>query len=205
MNEKDGENLFREIEAKCDNITIQKLALFLPQLRSALGYEFMGKTPRDILDWIEQGREFNQNGKLIEALNELELKVYRQSDPITYWETSQKIVDELKPDPIGSRNINLKDYKLKLLEKLRKVIPQDRLSIPIGKGWIKRRQKRDDLSEKNWPLFRNAYIAIFDLLKPFYPAPYTEVKKIIVALMRTEVGLKDVTIRDVNSALGYRR
>lgn len=238
MEERLTEDVFSRIEAKCDQMTMQRLSLFLWSLRSSLNYEFLGKTPRNVLDWIDEGRkEFGQDEKLMGALNELELKLYKEVDPDIYCETMQKLLEKMKPlpsypkevesvsykefQPIDLRDIPFKDLSLKLLEELRSEVPQDSLAIPIGKTWIKGRRKRDDLSKKNWPLFRKATVMIYDLLKPFYPTAEkkrkgkkghkkegpglyrSQLEKDIVALMRSEFALTDITQRDVDSAIGY--
>lgn len=203
-----NENVWGKLEAKIknpsDQIALQQVSLFLSSLHSIFNYELLGKIPKDvkdILDWIRQ-RNPDEN----DSLDELELNLYKEADPKTYWETSQRVLDGLEPpykefEPIDLRNINLREYKSRLLEKLRKSIPRDCLSVPIGKGWIKKGMK---LLSKKHPLFRQGIIMIYHLLKPLYSECglyKSELAKDIAMLMRTDLGLEDLTEEDIYSMI----
>lgn len=186
-------------------------------------YGLLGKIPKDVIENLEWVR--NQGDIDEDTFNKLKLNVYEHGCPQIYWKASQEVLEKMKPShspkssPIDFRNINRRNYRIKLLEELNKLIPSQSLSIPIGKDWVKGRNKRDDLSKKNYPIVRHGMAALYNLLLPFYPKPQlktfgrgketgpqrysSELARDIVTLFKTEFGLfglNDLEERDVFSA-----
>ncbi len=204
------------ITVPCDQSTVEKVTHLLLRLRSRLfTTRLIGTIPKDVLRWIEQGREnFRNDKKLQEGLDSLEYQVYFQFFP-------NHLFDEVLSKAMKDKPINIEDRYRKALIELRKIIPKNLLTVPIGKCLAKGRQKRDDLSKKNWPIVKEAVLAIYDLLKPIYPIPQVKTKgrgkekgpglyssplaKDIAMLMRTFVGLSDFVEKDVYSRIGYAK
>jgi hypothetical protein len=197
-------------------------------------YGLVGKIPKDLIENLEWVR--NQGEIDDDTFNKLKLRVYEQACPEIYWKASQEILEKMKPaqsrksSPVDLRNIDKRDYRIRLLKELKKLVPPQSLSIPIGKDWVRSRVKWDDLSKKNYPIVRRGMAFLYDLLLPFYPKPQlrtfgkrkgtgsqrysTQLARDIVTLFKTELVFKresdslskplnDLEERDVFSAIQW--
>jgi len=173
-------------------------------------YGLLGRIPKNVienLEWVRNQGEIDED-----TFNKLKLRVYERACPQIYWKASQEILEKMKPSrshestPVDFRNIDKREYRIRLLEELNKLITPQSLSIPIGRDWVRGRGKRDDLSKKNYPVVRHGMAILYNLLLPFYPKPQlrtfgrekkigsqkysTELARDIVTLFKTEFVFK---------------
>ncbi len=211
-----------KLSVKVDRKTLAELAWMEIELSDAFYgpvTKFYGMVPKEVLEWIDFGRRmFWVDTELQHLLDNLEYRFLNNVYPDLSVAALEKVPMKIKSGK-SYRTLTFDERIRCHSEEIRKIVPLDRLRLPVGKG-IRRRRLRKvfDPSKqaltkeevkgagKHWKIVRDTIYKQYNLLKPFYEKRrYPErLLQDILRLMEKFSPLRDLNRNDIISVIEDR-